>query len=190
MASSLPGAQQAQAQATQAQPTPGVPPFQVLANHVIITDSVMMNEATAAAVGQNIVMPYDERILSTVSDLELANGSLIEGIRATTVLSHMSRRLCARSVEARGLTQEVTRLRQRVSALKQEKKQLKLEAKQWKKQRRVMEEKLALYQDCLKTGSANSKEGAKDVDPKCTWLTLSSPGNSNTFRPSGREAVE
>ena len=115
MASSLPGAQQAQAQATQAQPTPGVPPFQVLANHVIITDSVMMDEATAATVGQNIVMPYDERILSTVSDLKLANGSLIEGIRTTTVLSHMSRRLCARSVEARGLAQEVTILHQRVS---------------------------------------------------------------------------
>ena len=185
MASSLPGAQQAQAQ-----PTPGVPPFQVQASHVMVTDSVMTSEVAAAAVGQNIVMPNDERILSTVSDLELANGSLIEGIRATTVLSHMSRRLCARSVEARGLAQEVTRLRQRVSALKQEKKQLKLEAKQWKKQRQAMEEKLALYQDCLKTGSANSKEGTKDVDAKCTWLSLSSQGNSNTFLPSGRESVE
>ena len=53
-----------------------------------------------------------------------------------------------------------------------------------------MEEKLALYQDCLKTGSANSKEGTKDVDAKCTWLSLSSQENSNTFLPSGREAVE
>ena len=53
-----------------------------------------------------------------------------------------------------------------------------------------MEEKLALYQDCLKTQSANIKEGTKEVDAQCTWLSLSSPGNSNTFRPSGREAVE
>ena len=53
-----------------------------------------------------------------------------------------------------------------------------------------MEGKLALYQDCLKTQSANIKEGTKDVDAKCTWLSLSSPGNSNTFLPSGREAVE
>ena len=118
MASSLPGAQQAQAQATQAQPTPRVPPLQLQGNHVIITDSVMMNEGAASTVGLNIVLPSDEKILSTVSDVKLANGSLIEGIRATTVLSHMSRRLCARSVEARGLAQEVTRLRQRVFYLR------------------------------------------------------------------------
>ena len=105
-----------------AQPTPGVPPLQLQGNHVIVTDSVMMNEGAASTVGLNIVLPSDEKILSTVSDVELANGSLIEGIRATTtVLSHMSRRLCARSVEARGLAQEFTRLRQRVSALEEEK---------------------------------------------------------------------
>ena len=75
----------------------------------------MTNEGAASAVGRNIVLPNDEKILSTVLDVELANGSLIEGIRATTVLSHMSRRLCARSVEARGLAQEVIILRQRVS---------------------------------------------------------------------------
>ena len=63
MASSLPGAQQAQAQ-----PTPGVSLFQVQENHMIVTDSVMTSEVAAAAVGQNIVMPNDERILSTVSD--------------------------------------------------------------------------------------------------------------------------
>ena len=118
------------AQQAQVQPTPVVPSFQVQGNHVTVTDSVMTSEVAAAAVGQNIVMPNDERILFTVSDLELTNCSLIEGIRATTVLSHMSRRLCARSVEARVLAQEVTILRQRVPALKQEKKQLKLEAKQ------------------------------------------------------------
>ena len=150
----------------------------------------MTNEGAASAVGRNIVLPNDEKILSIVSDVELANGSLIEGIRATTVLSHMSRRLCARSVEARSLAQEVTRLRKRVSALEEEKEQLKWKAKQWKRERRAMEGKLALYQDCLKTGSANSKEGTKDVDAKCTWLSLSSPGNSNTFLPSGRESVE
>ena len=53
-----------------------------------------------------------------------------------------------------------------------------------------MEGKLALYQDCLKTQSANIKEGTKDVDAKCTWLSLSSLENSNTFRPCGRETVE
>ena len=53
-----------------------------------------------------------------------------------------------------------------------------------------MEDKLALYQDCLKIRSANIKEGTKDVDGKCTWLSLSSQENSNTFRPSGRETVE
>ena len=116
MASSLPrNAQQAQAQATQAQPTPWIPQLQVQGNHITVTDSVMTSDVTTAAVGRNIVMANDERILSTISDLELANGSLIEGIRTTTVLSHMSRRLCARSVEARGLAQEVTILRQRVS---------------------------------------------------------------------------
>ena len=151
---------------------------------------MITNEGAASVVGRNIVLPNDEKILSTVSDVELANGSLIEGIRTTTVLSHMSRKLCARSVEARGLAQEVTRLRQRVSALEEEKEQLKWKAKQWKRQMQAMEKKLALYQDCLKTGSANSKEGTKDVDAKCTWLSLSSPRNSNTFLPSGLELVE
>ena len=94
-----------------AQPAPGVPQSQVQGNHVIVTDSVMTNEGAASAVGRNIVLPNDEKILSTVSDVELANGSLIEGIRATTVLSHMTRRLCVRSVEAQGLAQEVTILR-------------------------------------------------------------------------------
>ena len=124
---------QAQAQATQAQPTPGVPPLQLQGNHVIVIESVMTNEAAASAVGRNIVLPNDEKILSTVSDVKLANGSLIEGIKATTVLSHMTRRLCARSVEAQGLAQEVTILRQRVSALVEEKEQLKWKANQWKK---------------------------------------------------------
>ena len=118
MASSLPeNAQQTQAQATQAQSTPGVPPLQLQGNHVIVTESMMTNEAAASVVGRNIVLPNDEKILSTVSDVKLANGSLIEGIRATTVLSHISQRLCARNVEARGLAQEVTRLRQKVEAL-------------------------------------------------------------------------
>ena len=85
----------------------------------------MTNEGAASAVGRNTILPNDEKILSTVSDVGLANGSLIEGIRATTVLSHMSRRLCARSVEARGLAQEVTLLCKRVSALEEEKEQLK-----------------------------------------------------------------
>ena len=90
-------AQPAQVQTTQAQPAPRVPQSQVQGNHVIVTDSVMMNEN---AVGRNIVLPNDEKFFSTVSDVELANGSFIEGIRATTVLSHMTRRLCERSVEA------------------------------------------------------------------------------------------
>ena len=108
-------AQPAQAQTAQAQPAPWVPQFHVQGNHVAVTDSVMTSEFAATAVGRNIVMPNDERILATSSDLELANGSLMLGIRATTVLSHMSRRLHARSMEAQSLVQEVTVLRQRVS---------------------------------------------------------------------------
>ena len=61
----------------------------------------MTSEVAAAAVGQNIVMPNDERILSTVSGLELANGSLIEGIRATTVLSYMSKECRSRGLGTR-----------------------------------------------------------------------------------------
>ena len=126
MASSLPkNAQLAQVQVAQAQPAPRVPQSQVQGNHIVVIDSVMTNEGATSVVGRNIVLPNDEKIHSTVSGVELANGSLIEGIRATTVLSHMSRRLCARSVEARGLAQEVTLLRKRVSALEEEKEQLK-----------------------------------------------------------------
>ena len=91
MASSLPrNAQPTQAQTAQARPAPWIPQFHVQGNHVAVTDSVMMSEFAATAVGRNIVMPNDERILATGSDLELGNGSLMLGIRATTILSHMS----------------------------------------------------------------------------------------------------
>ena len=84
-------------------------------------DTVLQSDFAALAVARNIVMSQDEITLAAGSDVEIANGSLILGIRATTALSNTARRLYVRNLEVQHLNQQLTALRQRVTTLTNEK---------------------------------------------------------------------
>ena len=66
-------------------------------------DTVLQSDFAALAVARNIIMPQDEITLAAGSDVEIVNGSLILGIRATTVLSNTARRLYIRNLKIRSL---------------------------------------------------------------------------------------
>ena len=106
----------------QGQPALWRPNFQIFGNHVTDADTVLQSDFAALAVARNIVMPQDEITLAAGSDVEIANGSLILGIRATTALSNTARRLYVRNLEVQHLNQQLTALRQRVTTLTNEKK--------------------------------------------------------------------
>ena len=95
----------APSQPAQAQPDP-IPQFQIQENHVTSTDSVMQNDLIALAVGRNITMPVDAPILASTTNVTLANGCLILGIRATTSLSNVCNRLWEQRVEIVSLSRQ------------------------------------------------------------------------------------
>ena len=66
-------------------------------------DTVLQSDFVVLAVSKNVVMPQDKITLVAGSDVEIANGSLILGIRATTALSNTARRLYVRNLEVQYL---------------------------------------------------------------------------------------
>jgi len=117
-------------------------------------DTVLQSDYAALAVARNIVMPQDETTLA----VEIANGSLILGIRATTVLSNAARRLYVRNLEVQHLNQQLTALRQRVTTLKNDKRELKRELRQVRRQRDRAEERVTFYKDFVGTRMAEMDE--------------------------------
>ncbi|CAN6694554.1 unnamed protein product [Malus baccata var. baccata] len=86
---------------------------------LIVGDSVMKNDMTAAVVARNILTPKDNRLLSKRSD-ELA----VKDSLALSYVSNMAQRLFARTRQVESLAAEVMSLKQEIRGLKHENKQL------------------------------------------------------------------
>ena len=96
----------AQSQPAQAYPDPWEPQFQINGKPVTTADSVMQDDLTALAVGRNITMPEDASMFASATDADLANGSLILGVRVTTALSNVCHKLWERKVEVVSLSRQ------------------------------------------------------------------------------------
>ena len=136
---------------TQVQPDPWVPQFPVKEKYVTFDDSVMRSDHAALAVGRNITMPEDISMFASATDANLANGSLILSVRATTALSNVCHKLWKRKVDVVSLSQQRDELQEKVFTLKDENMGLKKYLKKVRKMREPIAKRLIFYQDFVNT---------------------------------------
>ncbi|CAN6718950.1 unnamed protein product [Malus baccata var. baccata] len=91
---------------------------------LIVGDSVMKNDMTAAVVARNLVTPKDNRLLSKRSDEVAVKESLALSVQYAGSVSNMAQRLFARTRQVESLAAEVMSLKQEIRGLKHENKQL------------------------------------------------------------------
>ncbi|KAM2720532.1 hypothetical protein EV2_041717 [Malus domestica] len=91
---------------------------------LIVGDSVMKNDMTAAVVARNLVTPKDNRLLSKRSDELVVKDSLALSVQCAGSVSNMAQRLFARTRQVESLEAEVMSLKQEIRGLKHENKQL------------------------------------------------------------------
>ena len=136
---------------TQVQPDPWVPQFQVEGNYVTSDDSVMRSDHASLAIGRNITMPEDVSMFASATDADLANGSLILGVRVTTALSNVCYKLWERKVEVVSLNRQRDELQEEVFTLKDENMGLKNHL------REAIAKRLIFYQDFVNTKCSSLK---------------------------------
>ena len=153
-------------------------------------DTVLQSDFAALAVARNIIMPQDEITLAAGSDVEIANGSLILGIRATTALSNTARRLYVRNLEVQHLNQQLTALRQRVTTLTNEKKEQRRELRQVRRQRDRAEERVTFYKDFVETRMAELEDEMDEVQEQSARLRIAIHGNTDVPYPSGMKKAK
>ncbi|KAM1128437.1 hypothetical protein ACFX2B_037887 [Malus domestica] len=91
---------------------------------LIVGDSVMKNDITAAVVARNLVTPKDNRLLAKRSDELAVKESLALSVQCAGSVSNMAQRLFARTRQVESLAAEVMSLKQEIRGLKHENKQL------------------------------------------------------------------
>ncbi|KAM2704942.1 hypothetical protein EV1_034212 [Malus domestica] len=100
------------------------PSFLSITGPLIVGDSVMKNDMTAAVVARNLLTPKDNRLLSKRSD-ELANKDFLTlSVQCAGSMSNMAQRLFARTHQVESLAAEMISLKQEIRGLKHENKQL------------------------------------------------------------------
>ncbi|KAM1677719.1 hypothetical protein ACFXTI_037970 [Malus domestica] len=100
------------------------PSFISLTGLLIVGDSVIKNDMTAAVVARNLVPPKDNRVLSKRSDELAVKDSLALSVQCAGSMSNMAQRLFARTRQVESLAAEVMSLKQEIRRLKHENKQL------------------------------------------------------------------
>ncbi|CAL8991725.1 unnamed protein product [Prunus brigantina] len=103
------------------------PSFVSQNRHLSVSDSVMMNNATAVIVARNFLIPMDEMLLLMRSDEEAIDDSMDFSIRSATYVSNMDDRLHARANEVQKLTTENSSLQRMLHESQQEVEKLKEE---------------------------------------------------------------
>ncbi|CAN6678288.1 unnamed protein product [Malus baccata var. baccata] len=91
---------------------------------LIVGDSVIKNDMTAAVVARNLVTLKDNRLLSKRSDELAVKDSLALSVQCAGSVSNMAQRLFARTHQVKSLAAEVMSLKQEIRRLKHENKQL------------------------------------------------------------------
>ena len=147
----------------QVQPDPWVPQFQVEGNHVTAADSVMQCDHTALGIGRNITIPEDVHMFVLATHADLANGSMILGVRAITALSNVCQKLWQRKVEIALLSRRGDELQEDVYALKDENKGLKKHLKRVRKMMEAIAKWLIFYQDFVNTKVHEFNEEIEEV---------------------------
>ncbi|CAN6678257.1 unnamed protein product [Malus baccata var. baccata] len=92
--------------------------------HLIVGDSVMKNDMTAAVVARNLLTPKDNILLSKRSDELAVKDSLALSVQCAGSVSNMAQRLFSRTRQVESLAAEVMSLKQEIRGLKHENKQL------------------------------------------------------------------
>lgn len=99
---------------------------------LMTNDSVMLNDAAAAAVAQGIITPRDDKLLADRTDAQAINDSLAFSIQSASSVTNMARRLQVRGNEVQALKAQTLALqrmymdfRRRNRVLQQENKKLK-----------------------------------------------------------------
>ncbi|XP_050114509.1 uncharacterized protein LOC126592769 [Malus sylvestris] len=100
------------------------PSFLSPTGHLIVGDSVMKNDMTAAVVARNLLTPKDNRLLSKQSDELAVKDSLALRVQCAGSVSNITQRLFARTRQVESLAAEVISLKQEIRGLKHENKQL------------------------------------------------------------------
>ncbi|KAM1084429.1 hypothetical protein ACFX19_023125 [Malus domestica] len=100
------------------------PSFISLTGPLIVGDSVMKNDMTAAVMARNLVTPKDNRLLSKRSDELVVKDSLALSVQCAGSVSNMAQRLFAQTCQVESLVAEVMSLKQEIRGLKHENKQL------------------------------------------------------------------
>jgi predicted RNase H-like nuclease (RuvC/YqgF family) len=108
------------------------PSFPSPRGHLMITDSVMLDDATAASVARGIITPRDGKLLVDRSDVEAINDSMAFIIQGATSVSNMAQCLQVRRNEIQSLQNQILVLqrlfmdfRRRNIVLQQENRELK-----------------------------------------------------------------
>ena len=74
--------------------------------HLMVNDSVMMNDTTAIIVARNFITPMDEILLTGRSDKEAIDDSISFSIQSAASISNLADRLLAKSKEIKELLTE------------------------------------------------------------------------------------
>ena len=172
---------------TQVQPDPWVPQFQVEGNYVTSDDSVMRNDHAALAIGRNITMPEDASMFASATDADLANGSLILGVRATTALSNVCHKLWERKVEVVSLSRQRDELQEGVFTLKDENMGLKKHLKRVRKMREAIAKRLIFYQDFVNTKLLELEDEVEEIQEQGIQLLKTFHKNSHPPLPKSHK---
>ncbi|KAM1047336.1 hypothetical protein ACFX2C_026699 [Malus domestica] len=100
------------------------PSFLSSTSHLIVEDSVMKNDKTAAVVAKNLFTPKDNRLLSKRSDELAVKDYLALSVQYAGFRSNMAQHLFVRTRQVESLAVEVISLKQEIRWLKHENKQL------------------------------------------------------------------
>jgi hypothetical protein len=83
------------------------PSFPSPRGHLMTTDSVMLDDATAASMDRGIVTPRDGKLLADRFDVEAINDSLAFSIQGAASVSNMAQCLQVRRNEIQSLQNQV-----------------------------------------------------------------------------------
>ena len=134
----------------------------------------MQDDLIALAVGRNITMPEDAPIFATMTDTASANGCLILGIRAITVLSSLCNRLRIRGEENASMSRLLEHFRERAYSLRNENKSLKSHLKRVRKMSKAIARRLIFYQDFVNTKVLEFDEEMEKVQKRMNQIQRTS----------------
>ena len=139
----------------------------------------MQNDLIALAVGRNITMPEDTPVFATMTDTALANGSLILGTRALTILSNVCNRLRERGEENVSMSRQLATSQEEVLALREENRKLKKKLKRVRKTREEIGMRLIFYQDFINTRLLEFEDEMEEVQEQRNQLQRAFDQNSH-----------